>query len=173
MRSRLSNLWVRNAIGAVIAAAALAILVFTGLGGLGESWAGYRRTVVPDIVVPAGQSGDADGHTWRIDGIRHLNRSPRDFGPALPAGAVLVVVTVDRSGPPPADKICNGVITDGQRRWKSEGIGMFSVPERDGVTTLCSQPGLLQFTFLLPDDVVPTALDIVQFDGRISVRLML
>ena len=173
MRSMLSALWARNLIGSVVAAAALAVLVFTGLGGLEESWAGYRRTVVPGAVVPAGQSGDADGHTWKIDAIRHLNRSPRDFGPPLPSGAVLTVVTVDRSGPPPADRICNGVITDGQRRWQSERIGMFSAPERDGVTSLCNQPGLLQFSFLLPRDVVPTAVDIVQFDGRITVRLML
>jgi hypothetical protein len=173
MRSRLSALWVRNLIGAAVTAAALAVLVFTGLGGLGESWAGYRHTVVPGAVVPAGQSGDAAGHTWKIDAIRHLNRSPRDFGPRLPAGAVLTVITVDRSGPPPTDTICNGVITDGKRRWKSERIGTFSVPEGDGVTSLCNEPGLIQFTFLLPHDVVPTAVDIVQMDGRITVRLLL
>ena len=34
-------------------------------------------------------------------------------------------------------------------------------------------PGLLQFTFLLPQDAVPTAMDIVAFDGAITVRLLL
>ncbi len=168
-----SALWVRNLIGAVVAAAALAVLVFTGLGGLAESWAGYRHTVVPGAVVPAGGSGDADGHTWKIDAIRHLNRSPSEFGPPLPPGTVLTVITVDRSGPAPADAICNGVITDGNRRWNSERIGFFSAPAGDGMTSLCNQPGLLQFTFLLPQDVVPTAVDIVALDGRITVRLML
>ena len=173
MRARLSALWVRNLIGAAVSAAAIAVLVFTGLGGLGESWATYRHTVVPGADVPAGKTGDADGHTWRIDAIRHINRSPRDFGPPLPLGTVLTVITVDRSGSPPADAICNGVITDGKRRWKSESIGMFSAPEADGVTSLCTQPGLLQFTFLLPQDVVPTAVDVVQLDGRITARLQL
>ncbi len=173
MRRRLSAQWVRNGIGVVVAAAALAVLVFTGLGGLRESWADYRRTVVPQVVVPVGGSGSADGRSWKIDGIRHMNRSPRDFGPPLPAGTVLTVITVDRSGAPPAGTICNGVITDGERRWNSERVGFFSAPEGDGVTSLCSQPGLLQFAFVLPQDVVPRALDIVQFDGRITARLLL
>ncbi|OBB04781.1 hypothetical protein A5662_11170 [Mycobacteriaceae bacterium 1482268.1] len=166
----LSKLWVRNVIAVVVAAAAIAVLVLTGLG---ESWATYRHTVVPGAVVPAGQSGDADGYTWKIDSIRHLNRSPRSFGPKLPAGTVLTVVTVERTGPPPEKVVCNGVITDGERRWKNEAVGGFAAPERDGVTSLCSGTGLLQFTFLLPKDVVPTALDVVQFDGRITVRLLL
>jgi hypothetical protein len=69
--------------------------------------------------------------------------------------------------------VCNGVITDGERRWKSEGVGGFSAPAGDGVTSLCSMPGLLQFTFLLPQDAVPTAMDVVAFDGSITVRLLL
>jgi hypothetical protein len=173
MRARLSALWVRNLIGAVVAAAAIGVLVFTGLGGLGESWTEYRHTVEPGAVVAAGQSGDAGGHTWKIDSMRHLNSSPRSFGPPLPAGTVLTVVTVERSGPPPEKVICNGVITDGERRWKNEGVGGFIAPESDGVTSLCHGTGLLQFTFLLPQDAVPTAMDIVQFDGRITVRLLL
>jgi hypothetical protein len=173
MRSRLSALWVRNLVGAVVAAGAICVLVFTGLGDLRQSWVTYRHNVVPGAVIPAGRSGDADGHTWKIDAIRHLNRSPSDFGPKLPQGTVLTVITVDRSGPPPSDGLCNGVITDGTRRWKSEGIGSFSAPERDGVTSLCNEPGLLQFTFLLPTDVVPTAMDVVKADGRITVRMLL
>ena len=170
MRARLSALWVRNVIGTVVTAAAVGVLIFTGLG---ESWAEYRRTVVPGAVLPAGQSGDAGGHTWKVDSVKHLNRTPRSFGPQLPSGTVLTVVTVDRSGSPPPEVICNGVITDGKRRWKNEGVGGFTAPEGDGVTSLCSQPGLLQFTFLLPQDVVPTAMDVVQFDGDITVRLQL
>lgn len=170
MRAWLSKVWVRNIIGGVVALAAAAVVIFTGLG---ESWATYRHTVVPGAVVPAGQSGEAGGYTWKIAGTKYLNRSPQSFGPPLPAGAVLRVVTVERSGPPPDKVICNGVISDGERRWKSEGVGGFTAPEGDGVTSLCSGTGLLQFTFLLPQDVVPTAMDIVAFDGRITVRLLL
>jgi hypothetical protein len=173
MRARLSALWVRNVMGGVVAAAALGVLVFTGLGGLGESWTEYRHTVVPGAVVPAGERGDADGRTWKIDSIRHLNNSARSFGPPLPSDTVLTVITVDRSGPPPTDAICNGVLTDGERRWKDEGIGGFAAPEVDGVTSLCNQAGRLQFTFLLPQDAVPTAMDVVAFDGRITVRMLL
>jgi hypothetical protein len=65
------------------------------------------------------------------------------------------------------------VLTDGNRRWKNESVGGFIAPEGDGVTSLCNQPGLLQFTFLLPQDVVPTAMEVVTLDGRITVRLQL
>ena len=170
MRAWLSKLWVRNVIGAVVALAAVAVLIVTDLG---ESWATYRHTVVPGAVVGKGQSGKAGGYTWKVAGTKYLNRSPVRYGPPLPAGAVLRVVTVERTGPPPEQVVCNGVITDGRRRWKSEGVGGFSAPEGEGVTTLCSGTGLLQFTFLLPQDAVPTAMDIVQFDGRITVRLLL
>ena len=65
MRAWLSKLWVRNVIGAVVALAAVAVVIFTGLS---ESWATYRHTVVPGAVVPAGQSGEAGGYTWKVAG---------------------------------------------------------------------------------------------------------
>ena len=46
-----------------------------------------------------------------------------------------------------------------KRRWKSENVAGFAPPTPDGVTNLCSGTGLLQFSFLLPQDVVPTAMD--------------
>ena len=170
MRTWLSKLWVRNAIGTVVALAAIAVVVFTGYS---DSWASYRHTVVPAVVVPQGQSGDAGGYTWRIESTRYLNSSPNRFGPPLPAGTVVRIVTVERIGPPPEKVVCYGVISDGERRWKSEGVAGFNPPSRDGVTNVCSQPGLLQFSFVLPRDAVPTEMDIVQFDGSITVRLLL
>ena len=169
MTTRLSALWVRNVIGAVVTAAVIGVLIATGLG---ESWTTYRHSVIPEGVVAAGQGGTVGGRTWKVHAIRHLNRSPADYGPQLPEGTVLTVITVDRSGPPP-DEICNGQIFAGDRRWKSQGIGGFSPPDPDGVTALCNKPGLLQFTFLLPRDVEPTAMDVTTLDGRITVRLLL
>lgn len=170
MKAWLSALWVRNVIGTIVSAGAIGVLIFTSLG---DSWAEYRHTVVPGAVVAAGRSGEADGQTWKIDAIRHLNHSPVSYGPGLPPDTVLTVITVDRTGSPPTEGICRGVITDGERRWKDEGIGGFQPPTTDGVTALCTRPGLLQFAFLLPRDAVPTAMDVVQFDGRITVRLLL
>jgi hypothetical protein len=170
MTTRFSKLWVRNVMGTVVALAAIVVVIFTEFS---ESWATYRHTVVPGTVVPAGQSGEAAGYTWKVAGTKYLNRSPSRYGPPLPTGTVLRVVAVERTGPPPEKVVCNGFITDGERRWKSEGVGGFTAPERDGVTSLCSMPGNLQFTFLLPQDAVPTAMDIVQFDGAITVRLLL
>lgn len=169
MRERLSALWVRNLIGAVAVAVAIGVIVATILG---DQWTTYRHTVVPKTVVPKGQTGSAGEYTWKVGSVKHLNRTPRSFGPELPAGAVLTVVTVDRSGPL-KEEVCYGVITDGERRWKAENIGGFQLPAADGVTSLCSQPGLLQFAFLLPQDAVPTAMDISGFDGSITVRLQL
>ena len=119
---RLTALWQRNVVGAVVTAAALGVLVAVDLG---PQWSTYRHTVVPEHVVPSGQSGAADGQTWKVDSVRHLNRSPLNFGPPLPTGTVLTVITLDRSGPP-ADELCVGVITDGAQRWKAEGVGGFS-----------------------------------------------
>jgi hypothetical protein len=60
-------------------------------------------------------------HCRYVASVRHLSRNPVKYGPALPEGAVLIVVYIDRSGPV-RQQVCDGVITDGQRRWKSEGI---------------------------------------------------
>lgn len=170
MKIWLSKLWVRNVIGATVAFVAVVVVIFTGLS---ESWATYRHTVVPGAVVPKGQSGEAGGYTWKIESTKYLNSSPNRFGPPLPSGTVVRIVTVERTGPPPENVVCNGVISDGERRWKSEGVAGFSPPSRDGVTNVCSEPGLLQFSFVLPRDVVPTEMDVVQFDGAITVRLLL
>jgi hypothetical protein len=162
-------LWQRNVIGAVVAAVAVGVFVVIDLG---PQWSEYRHTVVPETVVAAGNSGTADGQTWKVESIRHLNRDPASFGPPLPAGTVLTAVTLERSGPT-SDEICVGVITDGSRRWQAEGVGGFRPPLAGGVNTLCNKPGPVQFTFLLPHDVVPTAMDVTTLDGQIRVRLLL
>jgi hypothetical protein len=95
-----------------------------------------------------------------------------NFGPPLPSGTVLTIVEIDRAGPP-TDHLCTGVITDGQRRWEDEGVGGFSPVLADGVTNICSKPGRLQYAFLLPHDVVPTALDVTTSAGEITVRMLL
>ena len=114
------------------------------------------------------------GSTWKVDSVRHLNRSPLNFGPPLPTGTVLTVITVDRSGPPADEADLYGVITDGERTLEGRRRRRIqSNPPDDGVTSMCSKPGLLQFTFLLPQDVVPTAIDVTKFDGEITVRMLL
>ena len=115
--------------------------------------------------------GAAAGPTCQLSAVRHQNRSPLNFGPPLPPGTVLTIVDVDRSGTPGAE-LCTGVITDGDQRWQAEGLGVFSPIARDGVTATCTKPGRLQFAFLLPHDVVPTAVD-VTINGQITVRLEL
>ena len=37
---------------------------------------------------------------------------------------------------------------------------------------MCNKPGRLQFGFVLPRDVVPTAMDVTA-DGQITVRMLL
>lgn len=170
MTGRLSALWVRNVIGAVIVVAAVGVIIATTLE---QQWTTYRHTVVPETVVPKGQSGSAGGYTWKVDSIKHLNRSPVSYGPQLPKGTVLTVITVDRSGAP-SEGICTGVITDGERRWEAEKVGGFRPPTPEGITTICGhEPGPVQFTFLLPQDAVPSALDITTFDAEITARMLL
>ena len=166
--TRVRALWQRNAIGAVVVACAVGVFVAIDFG---PPWSAYRDTLTPRLTVPAGQSGTADGQTWELVSVRHLNRTPLSFGPALPPGTVLRVIGLDWSGTPRSG-YCQAVLTDGERRWEAEGVGGFSPIPGEGVKALCDKPGRIQFAFLLPSDVVPTAMDVTH-DGQITVRLLL
>jgi hypothetical protein len=52
------------------------------------------------------------------------------------------------------------------------GVGGFSPLPTGDVKALCDKPGRIQFGFVLPSDVVPTALDITH-NGQITVRMLL
>lgn len=163
-----AQLWQRNVLGAVVVVCALVVYVIIDFRA---DWSAYRNSVEPRVVIGKGESGSAGGQTWRLTSITHLNRSPTRFGPPLPAGTVLTVLDVDRSGTPDQG-YCTAVITDGTTRWTAEGVGGYTPIPPEGVTSLCNLPGPVQFTFVLPDDVVPTALDVTN-SGQITVRMVL
>jgi hypothetical protein len=162
-------LWKRNVIGAAVVVVALAVYIGTEIR---PDWSTYRHTVTPALIVPADRSGTVDGQTWRVTSVRHLAGSTSPYADPLPKSTVLEVVSIDRTGTQP-DGSCVGVITDGQRRWQAQGVAGFAVTAPDGVTGNCSRPGPVQFTFVLPRDAVPTAVDVTDFSGRILVRLTL
>ena len=163
------KVWQRNIIGVVVAAVALTVLV---VADLAPDWSRYRHTVVPAQIVAAGHTGSFDGQTWTITGVQHLNKAAGPAAKALPVGTVLQVVAIDRAGAPEGD-MCTGVITDGSRRWQAEGVTGYGPQVPDGASNRCTGKGPVQFSFLLPDDAVPTAVDVVDLDGRIRVRLEL
>ncbi|MET0896586.1 MAG: hypothetical protein ABWY45_01615 [Mycobacterium sp.] len=163
------KLWQRNTIGAAVSAAACAVIVVTDLW---PDWATYRDSTHADNVVAVGAVGDADGQTWQVESIRHRNDVQGIGGRGLPDGTVLNVVTVQRTGSP-TEVGCAGVITDGRRRWSAEGAGGYGDLPPEGITRICGTPGPVQFSFLLPGDVVPTAVDVTDAQGRILVRLLL
>lgn len=165
---RMSALWQRNVIGAVVVACTVGAFVAVDFR---PQWSAYRNTLTPQLIVPDGQSGSADGQTWELVSIRHMNRSPLSFGPPLPAGTVLTVIVIDWTGSP-RPGYCTAVLTDGERRWDAEGVGGFTSRPPDGTKNLCDSPGRIQSSFVLPDDVVPTAMDITH-DGEITVRMLL
>jgi hypothetical protein len=117
-----------------------------------------RNTVDPEYVVAPRESLTVDGQTWAVADVRHLPRYSTPGTPPLPEGTVLTVVTMDRSGSAAPD-YGTGVLTDGQRRWRGDAFG--------------AQPGQLQWSFLIPDDAVPTAVDVTRLDGSILIRLQL
>lgn len=164
-----AKVWQRNIIGAVVALLALSVLVVTELA---PDWSRYRHTVVPAHVVAAGQAGSFDGQTWKVTGVQHLNKAPGSRAKALPGGTVLQVVSIDRTGAPDGD-MCTGMLTDGLHRWQAEGVTGYGPQLADGASNRCTGKGPVQFSFLLPHDVVPTAVDVVDLDGRIRVRLEL
>jgi hypothetical protein len=163
-------LWKRNVLGGVVVAVALAVYTVTELL---PDWSTYRETVTPALVVQTGQAGTSDGQTWRVASVRHLAGSSGTNSTPLPKNTVLEVVSIDRSGTQPDGLLCVGVITDGQQRWQAQGIAGFFENPPDGVSFNCTKPGPVQFTFLLPQGAVPTAVDVTDFNGRILVRLTL
>ncbi|ALR14103.1 hypothetical protein [Mycobacteroides saopaulense] len=94
----------------------------------------------------------------------------------VPKGAELAVVTIERSGPVPQNFFCDGKITDGEHLWPKAPFLIYTVPLADGVVDHCDKPGNLEFTFLVPDDVTMTAVDLVNpvgSAGQILVRFEL
>lgn len=164
-----TKLWQRNLLASGVVIAALAVIAWTQSYA---QWSAYFSTRTPAHVIAVGQSGTFDGHTWRIDSVQHLNVLPGRIAQPLPKGTVLQVITVEHAGPT-IDTGCNGVITDGRDRWNSENVGGITPQTPDGVSAVCSGKPLTLFSFLLPQDVVPTALDILDGSGAIMVRLEL
>ena len=163
-------LWQRNLIGAVVVGAALALLAVTTLW---PSWRIYQATVRPQYVVPVRQTGFAHGQEWSVGGIRRLTAVPAPPATPLPAGTVLEVVTVQRSGTAVGISGCMSVLTDGERRWRGEPLSRYAIPAAAAADFRCTKPGPLQWAFLLPADAAPTALDVTTLDGQILVRLQL
>lgn len=163
-------LWQRNLIGAIVAAAAL-----TGyaLVDIWPPWELYRDTVRPEHVVAARQSQTIDGQTWSIGEVKHFGQSPASYAQPLPEGTVLTVVTVERSGVTPPGQSCDGVLTDGEHRWRGQTLSTYSIPMAPGAWFTCTKPGPLQWAFLHPTDIVPTAVDVTAPDGVILLRLQL
>lgn len=166
--TRLSALWQRNVVAAVVVACTVGAFIAIDFG---PQWSAYRHTLTPQLAVAQGDSGSADGQTWELVSIRHLNRTPLNFGPPLPEGTVLTVIVVDWSGTPRSG-YCSATLTDGERRWDDEGVAGFSPIPPEGVKALCDGPGRIQFGFVVPADVVPTAMDITH-DRQITVRMLL
>jgi hypothetical protein len=155
MTARRLPLWQRNLIGMAVAMAALAVIVVFDLW---PEWTAYRATIEPAHVVSPRQSLTVDGQTWAVADVRHLRRESRRGAPPLPEGTVLTVVTVDRSGSAAAG-YATGVLTDGQRRWRGDAFG--------------GRPDQLQWSFVIPENAVPTAVDVTRLDGSILIRLQL
>jgi len=165
------TLWQRNLVAAVVLVAALATFWATELR---TDWSHYRNTVRPEHVVAAGESLNVDGVTWRVNSVRHIGGADRVGFKALPEGTVINVIRIERAGAKDGDPACNGVITDGGRRWTAETVtGFTPTLATDGMSTSCAGPGPVQFAFVLPRDAVPTAVDVVTPDRQIILRLEL
>lgn len=166
----MNRLWVRNLIGVAVTAAALATLCVVELY---PQWSAYRRTREPEYIVSPGMSAPVLGQTWRLGSVRRINSLPdRPFGPVIPKGATLAVVTIERSGAP-VTGMCVGVLTDGRRRWVDQSSSGDVYPTSPGATVFCSKPGPLQFNFLLPSNVSPTAVDVIDGTSAILLRITL
>ncbi|MGE0217550.1 hypothetical protein [Mycolicibacterium sp.] len=161
-------LWQRNVIGAVVTVAALGGVAAMDLW---PAWSHYRDSVVPAHVVPARESVTVGGQTWSLGPVRYIGDRP-GLG-RIPPGTVVTLVTVRRDGPTPPGAACVGVLTDGHRRWRGESPITYSIPATADQGFTCTKDGSLQWAFLVPDDAVPTALDVTAPNGTILLRLQL
>ena len=163
---RFVKLWQRNVLATPLLLAGL--LIWTSLQAW-PAWTGYLRTVVPAVAVGRGDTAIVDGASWRIEDIKRRRVEPKQGGLPVAEGAVFTTVVVDRSGEQELGESCTGVLTDGTREWLADLVA--EVPLAEGATSICTDPGPLQFSFEIPGDVVPSALDIKSSDGRILVRM--
>ncbi|MGE2737853.1 hypothetical protein [Mycolicibacterium vaccae] len=164
------KLWQRNVIGAVVTAVALAVGTVTDLV---PKWEVYRASVHPATVAGPRQSVTVDDMTWSLGTIRHLGRTVTPFGAPLPEGTVVTVVTVQRDGAAGPQLGCGGVLTDGRHRWRGQSVAEFGLRPLAGGAPTCTAAGALEWAFLIPGDVVPTAVDVTTLDGSILLRLQL
>jgi hypothetical protein len=163
------NLFRRNLIGVLVILAAVGVMYVTKLGPARSE---YQGTTRPEYTATAGGSVDAFGFTWQVQSVRRLEPLPGSSVRPLPAGTTADVVTITRDGSGP-DVACQGVATDGTRRWKAAGIGVGMPLPPPGTTSNCAAPGPVQFTFIHPVDAVLSAVDVAGFEGQIMVRLQL
>ncbi|AQA05162.1 hypothetical protein BVC93_25245 [Mycobacterium sp. MS1601] len=111
--------WQRNVLGAAVSVGALAAITTTMLS---PGWSDYHDMTHPEHVVPAGESGEAAGQTWRVKTNRFYTASQNRLNPELPEGTLVHVVTVEIDGSDPTG-CARAVITDGQQRWATESVG--------------------------------------------------
>lgn len=162
------KLWFRNVIATVAVVVLFVIIATISFWG---PWREYQASIRPEYLVPAGQSAAVHDQTWELGEIRRLGKRQGALNTVLPKGTQLIMVTIKRSGPPPADMYCAARITDGTHMWKAEfDNGGVRIP--DGSTQSCGRPGDLLFVFLMPDDIEPQAVEITEnIGGKILVRL--
>jgi hypothetical protein len=149
------RLWQRNVVGAVVAAAALA--VYTPFI-LQPAWERYERTVQPAHLSAPGEPIVVDGQTWAV---RNVSRSTRqDSGRPVPDGTVWLNVLVERSGAATAGFGCTGYLVDGERSWRASGPP-------------CGDRVSMPWRFFVPASTEPDAVDIIRSDGSLLIRLQL
>jgi hypothetical protein len=151
------QLWKRNAVGAVVAAAALAVhAAFIS----GPAWESYQRRVQPAHIAAVGQPVIVDGQTWSV---RTFSRSTTQLGSGapLPEGTVRVNVVVERSGSAADGFGCTAYLVDGDRSWRSN------------MGPPCGAATSMAWSFLVPASAEPQAVDIKEPDLSILLRLQL
>ncbi len=150
------RLWQRNAIGAAVAAVAVAAHI-TFISG--PAWERYQHRVHPAHIAAAGQSVTVNGQTWTV---RNVHRSTHQrSGLPLPDGTVLVNVVVQRSGPGPAGFDCVGYLVAGERSWRGTG------PWCGAAETS------MAWSFLIPAGTEFTAVEARALDRSIVIRFEL
>ncbi|MGH3725836.1 MAG: hypothetical protein ACRDUS_17135 [Mycobacterium sp.] len=166
-----SKLWFRNTVALLIAFGAF-------VGGIyldvlrAPLYGDYFESRFPSHAIARGQTESIDGQDWSLTEVRELSQVPLARKP-LPKGAEVTVVRLGRTGIPSATDLCSAYLVDGDRRWKAESSfgGYWVKPPDDGTTQDCYKPGPLQFSFLIPTDVKPKWVEILNGDGSLKARL--
>ncbi|MGH3955500.1 MAG: hypothetical protein ACRDTI_15850 [Mycobacterium sp.] len=167
------RLWFRNTVASLVACGAYAASIYLDVLRA-PLYADYFEARFPSHSIARGHIESINGQDWSLTDVRELSQVPL-ARKLLPKDTAMMVARIERYGTPSPTEPCQAFLVDGDRRWRAESSfsDYWVKPPDDGTTQVCYKPGPLQFSFLVPVNVKPRWIEILNADGSLKARLEL